>query len=214
DGNGQGTKFPDWIKPGVYGSNRQYAFWVWPGFLKTFRQDLIDVLNTVERPVSYSPDFEIQSHDKWTCMVANALGGICVLTDIVARYRRHEAALTGPNTRRGINVEIRRARDIGADHYQRLVRAATTSAAYLRLVAERSDHRDWRAAFMKAASRFDEVARIQEARARMYADRHFRSRLQAFAQIWRLGGYQGDRFTAMGMASALKDAARVLGLLR
>ncbi len=206
----RGRLFPNRIKPGIYGANAQYGFWVWLGFLQTVKADMFSSLSATCRPPNYFPGHTVQSHDKWTCMVANALGGICVLGGPAAFYRRHDAALTGDYASKTICERVRQARTVDGDHYRFLAEVARTSSAYLHKVAEEVADDHWRDSFVRSAERFKRLADIQGCRAALYDTAGILTRTARYLRIWQRGGYVGPRFISMGIRSALKDTARLI----
>lgn len=202
--------FPDNINPGVHSSHSQYGFWVWLGCLQTVSSNVFKSLNSDSRPPNYFPGKLVQSHDKWTCMIANALGGISVVKRPAALYRRHEQALTGLYTNKGVTERIRQAAAVDASHYRFLSEVASFSAEYMRSEARRVPPPDWQSLLSTNADCFSQLSAIQAQRAELYEHESLVGRLRSYAGIWFDGGYLGPRFTRMGLLSALKDAARVL----
>lgn len=207
--NPRGEVFPNKIKPGVHGPNSQYGFWVWLGFLQTVKSDFFKKINSGERPPNYFPGHVWQSHDKWTCMISNALGGICVLGEPSALYRRHEGALTGSYAGKSVRERVSESRTVDSSHYRFLEKVAKSSCTYLEKAAEESNEESWRNSFKDAAKNFERLAVIQSERAALYESGHIATRIGRFIRIWLMGGYVGPSFSAMGARSALKDAARV-----
>ena len=208
--NRRGRVFPNKIKPGVYGSDSQYGFWVWPGFLKTVRADWVQMIDSVNRPLNYFLKPELQTHDKWTCMIANSLGDICVLAEPVALYRRHEGALTGSYTGKSIRERIDESKAVNAKHYRTLSEVAVYSGVYLERVSAEVTNQNWQSALARSAKNFNRFADIQNERAALYESQDIAKRVACYMRIWRKGGYFGPRFRAMGMRSAGKDSVQLL----
>ena len=206
----RGRIFPDRIKPGCYGPNAQYGFWVWLGFLQTVKADLFTQLDSASRPPNYFPGHVRQSHDKWTCMISAALGGICILSEPAALYRRHESALTGNYAGKNVRERIIKSRAVSDKHYLFLEEVARHTSAYLCRLAEEATDADWRGSFNQSGAYFQRLADIQACRAALYGAVGVLVRATCFLRIWQNGGYIGPRFTAMGVGSAFKDAARVV----
>lgn len=208
----QGRLFPARAAPGRYGPLRQPGFWVWPGFVKTVTRRMFDRLDVERRPANYFGDQPAQSHDKWTCMVANALGGVVVLGGAAALYRRHAEALTGTYAQKPLGARVRRARGVGAEQYDFAAEVAASSAAYLRRMASAPAVLDWAPRLAAAAEAFERLARTQARRGELYRAGGPAGRLRRHLGLWLSGGYLGPRFSAMGLRSAAKDAAyAVLG---
>jgi len=207
--NPRGRLFPNKMRGGVYGANSQYGFWVWPGFLQTVKSEFFKKINSGEVPLNYFPGHPRQSHDKWTCMISNALGGICVLSQPAALYRRHEGALTGRYAGKSIGERVNASRNVDSAHYRFLVTVARSSASYLTTAAEEASDEYWRNSFIDAAQNFENLAIIQAEWAALYESADIFNRIGHFIKIGRMGGYIGPSFSTMGIKSALKDLTKV-----
>lgn len=204
-----GKKFPDKLTAGIYQRSRQYGFWVWLGFLQTVHRDIIDLWDGDFLPQNYFPDHLEYSHDKWTCVIANAIGGIIVCDEPVALYRRHEAALTGSYTQQTVGERLAKARGVSGEHYDFLAEVAEECADYVHRLAERVDKATWASMFRDNSIEFKLLADIQRLRSRLYAAPRVAERLSLALKIARKGGYFGPNFHAMGLLSAAKDLSRV-----
>lgn len=202
----RGRLFPNRIKPGLYGPNRQHASWVWQGFVVTFNAALVHELDTVDRPLSYRQDKKPQPHDKWVCTVANALGGIAVLAKPAALYRRHDTALTGNYHIKPLSQRVSGSLTVGSEHYALVAQAAHSSAEYLCRMAKMTGRLEWRDHFHRSSTMFRRLSRIMIARSRLYHGSSRKNKLSAFLNILGSGGYFGPALVALGWKSALKDA--------
>ena len=180
--------------------------------LQTFRADLLRDLDTGDLPPNYFPGHDRLSHDKWTCLIANATGGVLVLEAPAALYRRHEAALTGSYAQQGWTQRIGKALPVGGDHYDFLAEVAAETANYLRRIAG-PVRPELSAALRQAAQGFDRMAIIQGERARLYKTASPLARLGCLLRIAARGGYVGRPLTALGWKSGAKDALQALGVL-
>lgn len=203
--------FPDSIPPGIYGAGSRYGFWVWPGFLQTFRSDLFALASVKPLPASYYPGHGLLTHDKWTCLLANALGGIQVLGEPVALYRRHSTTLTGDYGRETSTEKVSKALGVGSSQYSFLADVALESAAYLRKLTFFADEQVGQA-FLRSARSFETIAAIQSRRAALYSATTLRARLAILASIAAKGGYIGSGMIALGWRSGAKDVAHAFGL--
>lgn len=203
--NRSGRVFPDIIKPGVYGPNAQYGFWCWLGCAQTIRGTLIREVDYTARPPSLNERDARQSHDLWTSMLSNAVGGVCVLPEPAVLYRRHAGALSGPYVRSTLRHRLDQARATGSAHYAYLSKVADESAATLRQLARSASKAEWSQRFLEGAQAFDHLSRIQSIRCALYSGAGLRERLRSYAALWRAGHYFGPRFVAMGWRSAAKD---------
>lgn len=206
-----GRLFPGSISPGTHGSGSRYGFWVWPGCLQTFRADLIHLSSAVPLPPSTLPDHKLLPHDRWTCLVANALGGIQVLNEPVALYRRHATALTGNYDKQTSNEKVATALRVGSSHYAFLADVARETAAYLTKLTFFADERVGEA-FQRSARSFEHIAAIQSRREALYSAATLRVRLASLASIAANGGYIGPQMIALGWKSGAKDVAHAFGI--
>ena len=203
-------KFPDRLRTGLHGASEQYGFWVWPGFLKTIRSDILNLLDDEKIPRSWFPSDGQLTHDKWTCVIANAIGGVVVLDEPAALYRRHDAALTGDYNRQSLGERVTKARSVSNDHYGFLADVAGECADYMDRLSQRTDNPKWASALHENSCNFISLQKTQRLRAQLYSDRRFVDRLLSFWGLVREGGYFGAPFKAMGARSAAKDAMRVV----
>lgn len=210
DLSARGSKFPDRLTAGVHERASQYGFWVWLGCLQTVHRNVIELWDGGPLPANYFPGHPEYSHDKWTCMIANALGGIIVLDETVALYRRHEGALTGDYVRRSVAQRVAQARGVSSDHYDFLAEVAEDCADYMRRLGDRTDDSAWASAFLDGSKEFIRLAEVQRLRGRLYVAPRFRERLSVSLKIALGGGYIGPPFRSMGLRSAAKDAARLI----
>lgn len=202
-------KFPNKLEVGIHRSMGQYGFWVWLGCLQSVRRDVVDLWDNESLPLNSFPRHIEMSHDKWTCMIANALGGIAVLGTPVALYRRHETTVTGQYNQQSFGERIADARKVSGEHYDYLAEVATEYSGYMQGLAQRTNNPIWESAFRDNAQAFSRLSEIQQLRGRLYAARRFRERLTMAMQIASKGGYLGKPFHAMGLSSAFKDLSRV-----
>ena len=203
--NRTGRKLPDIKKSKTVGHNQHYGFWVMPGFTQTVRADLIQKFPWKSRPSSYYPGHRWQPNDKWTCMLANALGKVAYLHETAALYRRHDQALTGDYRGQAIWSRISKARKTGAQHYRFQEHVAIESSKILSELADTQNEDSNRRKLRNGARNFDLFAEVQAMRAQIYECPKVSARLKALYQVLKLGGYWGNPFAAMGSRSFTKD---------
>jgi glycosyltransferase involved in cell wall biosynthesis len=204
--------FPYSIPPGRYEKQSQFGFWVWLGFLQTVRASVLEATVRIDRPRNYYPGHRLMSHDKLTCLLANAFGGIVVLSEPAALYRRHLNALTGDYAVQTLRQRLDKALPVGSDHYAFLAAVATETADYLRRLADDADPA--KASNLRASAvYFNKLSSILATRAKLYSSDRVIDRLRKFVRIARSGGYVGPSMIALGWKSAAKDLLRIFGLL-
>lgn len=207
----RGRVIPNRFTAGVRGRRCQFGFWNWPGFIKTISKPVIDLQEEIENfPRSWNPLESELTHDKWTCLITNALGGINVLTEPVALYRRHADALTGNKSYPSLAKKIKKSTTVSSDYYEFRRNVAFECAEYMEKLSDRTDDSNWSDAFEKSAQAFRRLSKIQGLRAELYHADQLGGRLAAFWKILQGGGYFGSPFYAMSYESAAKDALRVI----
>lgn len=199
-----GRKLPDFRRQRIIRRNEHYGFWVIPGFACVFKSELAKAFNWKTRPRSYFPGHHWQSHDKWICMLANALGDVLYIAEPLAFYRRHDAAATGPYSRLSAKQRIEKSQQVGSGHYEFLSSVAQQSAVILEKAQTEIDRDNWARHLREGAEKFRELANVCDLRARLYKESG-RRRVRNFVRLLAQGGYVGDSFYAFGMLSMLKD---------
>lgn len=210
--NPSGRRLPEIAHRHVRPRNAHYGFWVRPGFSLTIRGSLVRALPWHERPLNYLPCQLPQSHDKWVCMLANALGNVAYLPESAAFFRRHDAALTGSYDGRGFGQSINLAVRTGGAHYQYLSKVAMQSAACLRSLSVATVDAEWAARLEEGAALFDRLESVHRGRASIYLSRGLLSRLSRLGSVFREGGYFGHPFVRMPAGALLKDVAMCFAL--
>lgn len=206
-----GVIFPPQKRNGVFTSNKLDLFFEWHGFLQTVRAEIFQKFNYKERPVNKYKSFPVQSHDQWTCMVANAIGGIAVLPDICAYYRRHSGTVTGsyvdsPSGRSGIALQL----DAALLSWQSEV--CRSYSAYMRSQKDRQSLMAFRDNLSQAANDYEKLSRLYHLRGMLHGDDNelgvggFRT----FAQLVTAGAYFRPRRYAIGAKELARDSLRLV----
>lgn len=208
-----GRNFPATIPPGLHGPRSQHNYWAWFGFLQVFKAELIRELDIEARPEKYFPEKGLVTHDRWMCLVANAIGEMAVINEPVALYRRHAASLTGAHAQRDWGQKIDHALPVGAKHYGSRSLSATETAQYLRRLKSSFDDRTVDE-LEKSARSYERLADIYRNRALIYESRSIAKRLLCVSKIALRGGYVGPQVTALGAKSLFKDVLHSFGVLK
>lgn len=204
--------FPNRKSPGKYGRHSQFGFWVWLGFLQTFRADLLGGISGIERPPSYFPEHEVMTHDQLICLLANATGGIIILSQAAALYRRHADTVTGDYADQTIRERVAKALPTGSDRYENLADVANKTSKYLKnLAAATNGERAQQ--LLESSKVFSRLSVIYSERSRLYAAASFSKRCHFFSQVLRNGGYWGSPAVCLGWKSAAKDILSVSGVI-
>lgn len=208
-----GRVFPNHIFSGYHRPQSQYAFWVWPGFLQTFRKDLLNESLIENRPKNFTHHNQLIFHDRWTCLIANAVGGFVVLNNPIALYRRHENTVTNANRRINFVEKINNSHSVGSHHYIYLSELAKDKANYLRRFINKVNKEQIQD-IERAANSFESIAIIQLYRSNLYSSTNGFIRFIFFFKIFINGGYLGRSMISLGWKSMLKDISRILSILK
>jgi hypothetical protein len=145
-------------------------------------------------------------HDRWLCLLANALGSTLLLAESLGVFRRHGSATTGTHVV-PLADRLRSAAATGAEAYRTGEQAALDAAAVLRAFAAESRRRD---ELLRGAEAFERLARVQAGRARLHERKRIIARLGELAALFQGKAYFGDPFVSSGVRSLLKDAVAAL----
>jgi len=200
-----GRRLPDFRKTRTVGRNKHYGFWVITGFACVFRCELVRGFDWTHRPRNYFPGHHWQSHDKWVCMLANALGDTLHISEPLANYRRHDAAETGAYDKSSVKQRIEKSQLVGAGHYQFLSNVARQSAEILDKQSVATKNRIWQSQLKEGADKFRGLARVCELRADVYRSKNTMQRLWRIGYLFAKEGYIGNKFFSFGLMSFLKD---------
>ncbi|WP_375264241.1 hypothetical protein, partial [Palleronia sp.] len=141
---------------------------------------------------------------------ANVVGGVIVLKEPAALYRRHDEALTGMYAKETVTGRVARARMVSANHYLFLSEVAAECSHYILNLRARATETFQAASFLEAAEAYQKLSEIQKFRHRLYGSTSLSERATCLYNIAKSGGYTGPPFYAMGVKSAAKDLARVI----
>lgn len=194
-------------KDRTIGPSSHPGFWVLPGFTCVFRRELVTCFDWRVRPRSYDGKDPSQGHDRWICMLANALGSVHHIAKPLALYRRHDAALTGYYERKSLGERIALSRQAGAERYTFMADVARESAAVLSALAQSTARPRWSENLMRSGALFEKLAFNYANRADIYREKGTKK----FASFFRLvadEGLFGNAFYSLGMSSFLKDLVR------
>jgi len=191
-------------KDRTIGQGSHPGFWVLPGFTSVFRRELVTCFDWRVRPRSYDGNDPSQGHDRWICMLANALGSVHHIAKPLALYRRHDAALTGYYERKSLGERIALSRQVGAERYAFMADVAQESAAVLLTLAQSAANPRWSDNLRRSGALFEKLGSNYANRAEIYRE----IGTKKFASFFRLvanEGYFGNVFYSLGMSSFLKD---------
>jgi len=186
-------------------SNCHPGFWGLPGFTCIFRRELITCFDWTVRPKNYDGNYPLQTHDKWICMLANALGSVRHIAKPLVLYRRHNAALTGYYERKSVRERIALSKLVGAERYGFMAAAARESTAVLSALAQSAVDPKWSDKLMRSGMLFEKLAANCTMRAQIYRQKGSKNKFVIFVRLMANQGYFGNAFYSLGMSSLLKD---------
>ena len=198
--NCDGRLFPNTVNAGSYDSFSQHGFWVWVGFLQTVHSSIFEDFDCESRPLNSSPQGSVMAHDKWVCMIANVIGGIEVLSEPVAMYRRHENAVTGRYDETPLAKLAASSLLIGGDYYSYASEVASQIAEYFDYSVNASSSMS-----SLASKMYGKLALFYRHRSEVYLGSNKFARLKSFLYLLLHGAYLGRKFDAFGCRSLLKD---------
>jgi glycosyltransferase involved in cell wall biosynthesis len=187
------------------GRNCHPGFWVLPGFTCVFRKEMVTCFEWKLRPRGYDGKDPMQGHDRWICMLANALGSVHHIGKPLVLYRRHDAALTGHYERKSVSERIALSKRAGAQRYNFMASVAEESAAVLLALAQPAVDPRWSGNLKRSALLFTELASKCARRAEIYGQKGIKSKFTSFIRLVTSKGYFGNPFYSLGLASFLKD---------
>ncbi|WP_417740596.1 glycosyltransferase [Rosistilla oblonga] len=208
--NRTGRRLPNIRRRRIVPRNGHYGFWVAVGFAQTVRAELIFRYDWTNRPTNEHPGFGLQSHDKWSCMLANALGSTAYLPNVAAWYRRHDSTVTGDFTHRSYASRFTTAAATGSEDYKRLGDIALESQQTITELANGEVDKQLRSRLFEAANQYAQMAKIQSNRSIIYQSNFAVERLSKLHENIRRGAYFGNPFVSRGLKSLLKDTTFAL----
>lgn len=206
----------DWSASNLRPRLGRRGLWSVGGCVIVFRADLVRGVDWRDRPFNENawrnlgcPKQRMDPHDRWVCLVANALGSTLLLDEKLGLFRRHEAAGTGRHANPGVRESIAEAAGTGADSYRRDEKAALDAAECLRRHAQSAAEPN-KGRFEEAARAYDRLAAVLAGRARLYERDGRIGRLGELAGLVRRRAYFGDSLVSSGLRSLLKDSVAAL----
>ena len=182
------------------------CFWVVPGMIQTVKANLIHDFNWRSRPRDYiTTTWPKQAHDKWSCMMANAIGSTLYLKEPVVLYRRHASSVTGYKP---THQNFRRLRSFfteGNKDYAFLTAVAEEVSAYLDQLASQATPED-QSHLRVSAIGFRSMAQTMANRGKVWAGGALPPRIGAIIDNIRRGAYGPRRGYRIGIVSLFKES--------
>ncbi|WP_446012005.1 glycosyltransferase [Candidatus Electrothrix sp.] len=201
-----GVVFPACEKYGYFENNQLGLLFEWHGFLQTVRADIFHMCDYNMRPLNRYRSFNKQSHDQWTCMIANAIGGVSILSEVSALYRRHPQTVTGDydNTKESF-VDMFKRRPALEELYWE-AKICTEYASYLSSQVDSVICVEHVVGIEKAIKDYTARANILRARSELYESGDAYSRLCKLFKLGQLRAYSGRSRITIGVKGFLRDA--------
>lgn len=199
--------------PRCFERQGQHGFWVRPGFCQTVRAALVRNIPWRDRPRRAAQDPLGIGHDRWTCVLANALGKTLFLSGCAALWRRH------PRSTDAVRVpdpaaDIPRAALLAAKalDLSTLSSAATHFAEALARLAGNLSNPAWAQCLVESSQAFERISHIKDVRRRIYLGSNVFSRGRALRKAMLLGAYYGHPFVRERWQEGAKDLVTCLGV--
>lgn len=211
DGDGQltGEQIPGHLPKDGAGPMAQSARWHHGGCGLAFDTALMRDIDWRIRPFQQFdwkgsdilPKYQM-AHDFWISLLGNLAGPIGVIDTSLGIFRRHSGTVTGThlNSRRS---RIRNA--VGVEAYRLGETYARDTAEKLGVLAAQGGR--FSSSLTKGRRGFERIADNESARAKLYAEQRFFSRLVLWYRMVSDGTYFGDPFAAVGRSAMVKDLA-------
>ncbi|MEB3191639.1 MAG: glycosyltransferase [Snowella sp.] len=196
------TKQPEHRKNKYVLRGKNFGFWVVPGFTCVFSKSLIVDFDWKHRPPCYDLNYPVLPHDKWICLLANALGSTYYISRSLAFYRRHQSTVTGDYKNFTLQGLISLSRQTGHENYKYLCDIALEISNFLTNIPCQVDQKFL---FNKNASYFYRLSNIYFLRSQMYSVNSRKKRLFYLFKLLFKKGYFGDAFLSLGLSSLFKD---------
>lgn len=203
--NSIGRYQPKYFREFVVPRNHHYGFWELPGFTCVFKKALIHDFDWRSRPPSYDRNFNFLPHDKWICMLANALGSVYYISKPLALYRRHESALTGSYIKPSLQQLISLSHQVTADHYKLLSEIALQSSEFFKSLSESSSNPQQKIFLMENGLNFITLSEVYLIRYKIYQEKNYLYRFVHLLKLITKKGYFGNKFYSFGILSLMKD---------
>lgn len=207
-----GGRLPDIRRFRLVPPLHNHPFLTQLGFATCFKRDLLCDVPVEVRPCDPNIPNRRQSHDQLVTLLANAVGTVAYVPDVLALYRRHGNAVTGQAGtgahQRNLRTLVRGVMDAGSDRYQFQSDVAQRNAEFLRKV-QRQQPAERARCYGLAADFYGSLAEWLACRAEMYeSKRALRARLKLLANAVRAGAYKGiGNGVGLGWRSLAKDVA-------
>lgn len=201
-----GIVFPKFGAYGYFESNQLNPFFEWHGFLQTVRSDFFRMFNFESRPINRYRSFAHQSHDQWTCMIANAIGGVSIIGDVVALYRRHPRAVTGTYI-----THIKKSRfnilktKPSTDELQWMSQVSESYATYLEEQRRKQSNVEHFDQLEYAIKEYMRLVEIYQLRSHFYSTRSILFCVRYFWKIIRVRGYSRNCRASFGLKGFIRD---------
>jgi len=197
----------------VVGRLGAFAFESALGFCQTFRADLLSGIPWRARPAQFHDRDTPIGHDMLIAMLALTLGDTLRLPGHAALYRRHGGNVSAIVGGDEDGPQASAVPAPGASLYALWAERAGERAAFLDHAADVAADAGQARALADAAAAYHRLARGMQGRARLHRDASPLIRLAEHGRLWAHGHYLGAPAQRLGPRAALKDAARVLGLV-
>jgi glycosyltransferase involved in cell wall biosynthesis len=207
-----GRLFPNKLKSGYYESCEIPGIFIWPGFLITLKRKCfstaLDLYLVCENEVDLNWNC-LKAHDYWVSILGNAIGGVFVISQVCALYRRHNSTVTGDYEKASVVEYIEKSLDVGYMSYCRYSAIAKQNEEYLLWLSSKPEMASLRSKLIYCSQEYMRLSVIYELRSKIYAYTSFSVKISSLIKIAFSGGYKTRSLIGLGRKSAVKDVYQV-----
>ena len=182
--------------------------WFTPaGFVCCFDARLIHKYPWQQRPSDFNYSERMQAHDQWIYLLANVLGIIVYLPDVLSFYRRHAGAITG-NYNQSHFIRLASVFATGENNYNSLCRISQEYVEIFRRLSTSMDVGE-KMQMLKAMDYFTKLAHWHKERANLYCCNSIKQRSLIFFMLYKQGAYLPFKVKGLGKKAFIKDLLKI-----
>lgn len=196
---------PQPIGPGVYTSGSLPPYGVFFGFTCVFRRDLLDLVDSDNRPEDDRDKNVALSHDRWIYFLANSFGKTAVTSASLVLYRQHQSNLYGSGSKAPLLRNLFRLILTHKDYREKYLRLSLGRLNALK-TARQPDTPAYTSEDLAKSVRF--WSRMHELQADRIATMKIGLlplRLIGIIKLWIAGAYAPYQATGLGKRALIED---------
>lgn len=196
---------PQPIQPGVYISGSLPPFGIFFGFTCVFRRDLLDLVDSDNRPEDDRDKNVALSHDRWVYFLANSFGKTAVTSASLVLYRQHQSNLYGSGSKTSLLRNLFRLILTHRDYREKYLRLSLGRLNAL-IAARQPDGRIYTADnVVKSIEFWSRMHTLQAARIAAMKIAFLPLRLIGIIKLWIAGAYAPYQAGGLGKRALIED---------